>query len=474
MKKRLQNLRGEAGQRGVAMVTVILMGAALSSMATVAAYSTIRELRTGSDDRKATEALGYAEAGVDRLMQHLRSGTVTWGHLRQAGCPTPLSIAQGGVGNGTFTAQLSVFDPNAIDPADRYAPAACSAVPLSPRTGGFFVITSTGSHPDAKRVVQQVVRIAPIGLPIGMSAQYVDANGTPDIPGLSLVTTGRVFGRSKLDFTGSDPYYKVEDFYPQGASGLAPTDAVPAAAHAVGGLYLRNNGGAEFATATKNCAANKTATNSQSLWDGDGTSGSGTITSGCAGQTGFPPTSKFTQADFDRVAPKRLDDFDHQGLKTAAQDYGIYCSITGATYSCTRQGESIGSGWSAGITSLMASGTNNFVTYFEFQGGDPLSQNVNWGPEVWGCSDDLSQLRSAVVIVRNGGFNMSSGNRLNGAVIADGNFDYTGTPSINGTIIAHDFRIRGTANFSLDPCWVRNMPGPFLGTTPVSWREIDR
>jgi hypothetical protein len=41
-------------------------------------------------------------------------------------------------------------------------------------------------------------------------------------------------------------------------------------------------------------------------------------------------------------------------------------------------------------------------------------------------------------------------------------------------VIAENIRVRGNATFSLDTCWVQNMPGPFLGATPVQWSEIDR
>ena len=56
------------------MVTVILIGAALTSVTTIAAYSTIKDFQSGTDDRKAAEALSYAEAGVDRFVQYLRDG----------------------------------------------------------------------------------------------------------------------------------------------------------------------------------------------------------------------------------------------------------------------------------------------------------------------------------------------------------------------------------------------------------------
>ncbi|HEX2195353.1 MAG TPA: hypothetical protein VHJ76_00385, partial [Actinomycetota bacterium] len=78
------------GEKGIAMMTVLFVGAAMTVVTSVAAMATIRDFRAGTDDRKATEALSYAEAGIDRLIHHIRGGTVGWGQLKQAGCPDVL------------------------------------------------------------------------------------------------------------------------------------------------------------------------------------------------------------------------------------------------------------------------------------------------------------------------------------------------------------------------------------------------
>ena len=468
-----------SSEKGVAMMTVLFVGAAMTALTSVAALATIRDFRAGTDDRKATEALAYAEAGVDRLMHHIRGGSVSWGQLKNAGCPTPLVVPDGSVGRGSFGTYLTVVDPFAATADGRFPPQACATVPSSPRDPLYLAVVSTGTHPKAVRVVQQVLKVEDIDLPIGLSAENVDANGTPNLGNISMITDGQIMGRKQLNFAGLDPYYRLGDFWPghTWTNGLSANSPAPAGAHAVGGIYLNNNGkDPEFTgAATKNCSANKDAGNTQSLWDSDGRGGD--HSGGCPGQTGWPPSSLFTAAQYDAIAPGTLGLEDHEILKDAAKEAGLYCYVPASGAWCIRQGSSP-IGYTADVAPIVASGTKSFVAYFEFPTGDPLSNNVNWASDVWntptGCNADPELNKSVVVVVKNGGVNFSGNNKINGAFILDGNFDYTGTPQINGTVIAENIRVRGNATFSMDTCWVQNMPGPFLGATPVQWSEIDR
>ena len=53
-------------QTGVALVTVILVGAALTVVATTGSFIAIREMRASSDDARGGQAVAYAEAGLER------------------------------------------------------------------------------------------------------------------------------------------------------------------------------------------------------------------------------------------------------------------------------------------------------------------------------------------------------------------------------------------------------------------------
>ena len=475
---RLQRVRNQAG---VAMVTVLLVGMVLTVVTSVAAFSTIKELRSSSDDRQSAGALAYAEAGIDRFLRFIRVENVTWHKLIVAGCEDPdgLSVPAGVVGSGTFEATLKVYEPNppSGNSADKMVPGACNYRATAPNdpTGQYFIITSTGEHADANRVVQQVIKIHPLGLPVAIYAQAIEAGGTPNMTGISMITEGSIRGREKLSFSGQDPYYFMQDVFPDGVTGRTPTEHVPAAAHALQGIYLKQNGTSPEFPPAKNCTAN--GAGGQSLWDSDGSAGSGTVNGGCSGQTGNPNSSKFTTTAMDKLRPHKLTEQDHQVLKDAAKTTGIYCQI-GTTTSCTRMGQPMASPatWQDGeVAPLFAAGVNNFVVYFDFVGGDTLSNSVKWHASVWGCNATNPDLnRSAVIVVRRGGLEFQQA-QVNGAFIMDGELKYSGNPTLNGPIISQSgFRITGNANFTLDPCWVKNMPGPFLTTTPAAWAEVDR
>jgi hypothetical protein len=487
--------RGRMSEHGVAMVTVIFVAAALLVLSSTAAFVTVREFRAGSDDRKATGALAYAEAGVDTMIHYIRNGgAVTFGELRQAGCGRPpISIPETSIGNGTFAVTAWVYEPDGPTPLDKLASQhprnngasgfACGYAPTSPRGVLYLALESVGESPAAKRVVQQVVEVRSRGLPVGVYAESIEASGTPQTIGISMVSDQKIIGREKIRFTGTDPYYTVGDFWPDGPwpSGMGPSTPVPSAAHAVQGIYMKSNGSNwQFADGPKNCTAN--GSGGQSLWDSDGVGTvapqHGPITSGCSGQVGYPPHSYFSAADRARVAPETLGEVDHRALKQAAQAYGIYCNIpSSGSATCLTQGVSspYRTVWQDGdIASLLATGTRNFVAYFEFTGGSALSNRIKWKADVWGCNDDPAVNRSAVIVVRNGGMDLENGADINGALLLDGEFKYTGNVTFNGTIVAERFDISGSSTFSIDQCWVRNMPGPFLSVIPTHWSELDR
>ena len=487
----MSRVRSQRNESGVAMVTVLLVGMVLTVVTSMAAFSTIREIKSGTADRQGAEALSYAEAGIDRFLRFIRVENVTWHELIRAGCEDPggLVVPPGVVGSGSFEATLKVYEPNAPTEADKSVPAACNSRATAPNdpTGQHFIITSQGTKSDAQRVVEQVVKISPLGLPIGIYAQAVEAGGTPNMVGISMFTEGHISGREKLQFKGTDPYYYMSDFFDGVGGGRLMTEHVPAGAHALQGIYLKQNGTTpEFpglpSSPTKNCTANDkgvpTGNPGQSIWDSDGSLASGSISSGCTGQTGWPISSKFTPTIMDRIRPHRLTEQDHQALRDAAKTTGIYCAI-GATTSCTRNGQpmtGMPATWQDGdLAPLFAAGNNNFVAYFDFLTGSTLTNQIKWHANVWGCNDTNPDLNKSVVIVtRRGGLEFQ-GAQVNGAFIMDGELTYSGNPTLNGAIISQSgFRITGNANFSLDPCWVKNMPGPFLPTSPTTWAEVDR
>ena len=480
--------RAPTDERGVAMVVVLFVAMALTVLAATASFVTIKEFKATRDDRRAAEALSHADAGIDRFIAYIKSGSITYYDLRQAGCDgfPPLTLPPAVIANGTVSAQLQVFNPSAPTPNARFGASACLARPTNVRQPLFVAITAQGSAPAARRELLQVMRISPVGLPIGHYANFISASGNPTMDGVSMISETSFQGRDKVAFKGTDPYYTLQDFWPGGPfAGRAGTDLVPAAAHALGTLFLGSGGGTkpEFQTSTKNCTANDTRNGgiaSQSLWDSDGSAGSGNINPPtCSGQTGYPPSSKFTRDTFDAVGgSKSLSEQDHRALKDSAQTYGLYCHDGAGTaddYCSIRNGPRFGIPQvfqNADIQPVL-SVISNFIFYYEFT--DPnsseLANSIKWSAtNVWPCTSNYS----STIIVRRGGFNLSNGGKLNGAIIVDGAFSYSGGPSVNGTIIAKEIQLSGGANFSLDQCWLDHMPAVFSQAQPVHWSELDR
>lgn len=476
-------------QRGVAMVTVLLVGAALTVVSSAAAFMTIGDLRAGMDDRNGSEALAFAEAGIDRMMLLLRGGTLTWGDIRLAGCDPDADgdpdfvETSGTVGaNGAYSARLEVYNPGATG-ADRFTPTSCSTPSTGKPDGHSFIITSTGQRPAARRIVQQQIRIGVVGLPVGIYADGLNSNGNPDLFGISVVVNGEIEGREKLSFAGQDPYYTLHAFYENG-----DFTKIPAAPHATGRILVRGRGpfGSEHPPNPRCDTNGGKGAAGQSLWDGS--SKGTTLTTGCTNwagtPAGFPPRSLFTVADLERVAPEpKLDEQDYLTLKQMAKSEGLYCEPNPALagkYICILQ-KANGTVRKKTDTTiidkdLLDGRRKVFVAYIDNpSNSDPVANLIRWKAEVKYCDDDPDLNESVVLVDRYGSLTMQSGGYLTGAILAqEGQIDIEGGFTLHGTVIAKKLLVRGDAQFIMDDCWVQNMPGPFLDATPVSWHQVDR
>ena len=475
------------GQSGVAMITVLFVGAVLTVVASTAAFITVREFRAGSDDRRASQAHSYAEAGIDRMLMYMRDPKFGWRDVVMAGCGNfPVVSIDGVVGFGTFQTTL------------RRQGACPNEVP-SPKVAQKVRIRSRGQHPTASRILEQAVEVQSLGLPIGLFSQRVDANGAGTATNISLITNESINGREKLSFLGIDPYYEREDFYPCPAFGTrcVPADNdskgdMPAAAHSGQRIFYRQGGlNREEHPSSPNCTANgirEGAPANQSVWDGSisGTEFTATQGSACGWVDpitgtvgGSPPTARFSSRDADRLAPTpALSEEDYQYFRDVARGTGLYCFISGTTRNCTLKGNPITIVNNVINQTDIAGADLKFVAYFDFAPGtDPfnVANTIIWRASHGPCTNDPATNRSGILIVRNGSISMEGGSSLTGAIIAeDGAFDSKGNFSVEGTVIAKEIRVRGSANFKLTQCWVDNLPGPFFGVTPARWSERDR
>ena len=479
----MTRLRTEAG---VAMMTVLFIGSVLTVVAGTASFVAIRQLKSDSASQKGSQAIAYAEAGLDRMLSELKKGTFPLTTVMTAGCATPpSSLPAGRVGGGTYSAEIAVYNANATPqvPPSPYNPATnpssppCQGRSTSPRTPQTYAVTATGRSGSATRAVRGVVTITGSGLPTGVFVNNMNVNGNPDFTNISVFARGDVFGREKMGFSGDDLFFTKQDVYGSGAG----VGQVPAAVHATGAIYLTLNSkrGVEHPP-SPNCAANPRGTANQSVWDGSGLGA--TLTTGCGHPAGYPPTSKFTDADMQRLSgsstPTRLEESEDLALKAAAQGGGLYCSISTAGGACTKGGQP----WTlppGGVITdaALASGAGvlppAYVAYFEYTTGSPMSQSITWNASSGAGACEAG--RSTVLVVKNGGATFRSNGSLIGDVIApDGVVDSAGGYTITGTVMARELRLRGTARFNLTPCFIQNPPSPLMNVTTGRWSEVDR
>lgn len=492
--------RGRLRQEtGVAMITVLFVGATLAVLATSAAVMSVKGLRSATQDKSSAQALSAAEAGLERLLLDVARGDVGYGLMQKAGCQTaPVSLPPGTLGPGTYDVYLTIYEPGQTPkvPPVPWSAANASAAPCVTRSTNLFAITATGRQAGGTRVVRQIVSVV-VGstkLPLGIYADKIDANGNPTMKNISVFTAGDVIGRGKFALIGNDSFFRMKDVYSQSAfpsftwtGGRSWDSFIPAAVHATGEIYAKNSGtrGREHPPSA-NCAANDTRNGGlayQSEWDGSACTGctnNGAITADCGGLAGYPPTARFTSTDLARIAQVRnFTEAEYAVLKSAARSGGIYCEF--AVSKCWKNGVEGGpqTTWNTGDLPVDDA---QLIAYFEFPystntSGNKISWKATWKAisGVMCNATNASDNRSAVIVVRNGSFDFGANTELTGAILVpEGDFDSSGTPILHGSITARTFRVRGNATFESSSCFAGTLPTTLADVTPLGWSEIDR
>lgn len=503
--------------RGVAMVTVLFVGAVLTVVASTASFAAIQELGISNSDRLAGQALAHAEAGVDRIIVGIRRGglgttgassdpgSLTWADVMRSGCAgtAPLTV-RGAIGNGSFVATVRPQFPPLASCTD------LSLVPL-PNEPQLVDISSVGRAGNATRRVLQEARVVNTSLPIGLFAQNdVNVNGAGSgnparVRNISLVSGGNINDRNFIAFDSFDPWYTQRDFYgpsypnlrcPSGSTSCSVAAGhLPAAAHSGGIIKCSGQGNPPPCGSTTtehdqsddhplSCNANPAgSTPNQSAWDGSslGAAVPGGVT--CPNSSiGAPPTTRYPALDAsgnpvaDPIVIPPLTEEEHQNLKAAALDSGLYCTVSrcrirgGAEFNNTGAISGNEPGW--------ASLPRNFTAYFDYPTTTyppAQAQTVSWSTSVGPCNTTSAQNRSVVIVIRNGSFQSSGNIQIAGAVIAqEGNATFGGGTSVNGSVLARAITMSGNSNFTIDDCALKNLQNPFLDVTPTRWTELDR
>lgn len=428
---------------GVAMVSVILVIALLTSVGVMIVEISTRNLTNAGRDRAATSALGAAEAGVSAAIGYLNNGNPSlltcsptcgtsnpWGTSPANGSPKSLTFP-----NGSATVW--------IQPLTNF-----NGLTTAP---GKYLVHAVGRNAVGVRTIDETVTVQPLQFPIGIYVDNKIANGgTTSVTNESVFSKDCIDSRSHLQFVGIDPYY-----------------GIPAAAHSAKYITDKNLQQCQSSgTSDNNAVHNSSFCNASYPYDQDSMGGafaSASNGSSCTGAANQYTNSSYF--DYNALVsgygyqPKGLSDDQYAALKARAQAQGTYFTNAGT------------------VPSLSPSTNYNPILYYDIPTSDTVSiqnelNNYAYQADTGGT---CQQHPAIVLIVRGGGLKVSSNTNFTGAVfVPEGTLTYAGGASLTGTVWASNLTLTGNANIGLTNCYASATPGGILSVISSHFREVDR
>ncbi|RJQ42839.1 MAG: hypothetical protein C4534_09145 [Gaiellales bacterium] len=423
------------------MVTVLVMTTVLMIMAVGMYFVASREITMSGADMRGSEAFYYAEGGLETAIDIISNESATdyqltqpreddsadgYGYLMDPSPgqrEDPSNPVEMAIGEETFTIWVNTVDEDG-DP--------CSGCGLNLATTNpaYLEITAEGRSGDGYRKLKQRVRVQASGYPLTFFIDGdINANGNPFVSNQSIYVRGNVYGREKIEVTGTDLVY-----------------GGPARVLATGTIYDKANGGnSQIYTATGLPNGNN--------WDAAYVNDRDSR--GPAGNT-------FSLEELQGIInPSGLSATQLETLKSQAQNNGYYLNPSSGGIQ-VRQSD-------------LPSREGSVVVFIEYSGGTPSNNlvdlNFTWPSMSTG---------QALVIVLGGSVKMTGQaiGHMQGIVYCPdgiveahggGNGDYTGFVFGKGLINVGNFEFNMTQEFIDD--------APFFAwtvTRETAWREIDR
>jgi Tfp pilus assembly protein PilX len=416
--------------RGAAMMTVLLVGAVLTALALTAATISLHNVRNAGRDRVATGAMGAAESGIAEGITYLRTSDAgalacspacasnPWGN---SAAPRSLTFSDGGKAT-VWIEVVQAFNP----PTAKVA------------TYKIHSVGSRGTGLEAGvRTLQQTVVGKPIEIPIGVYANNITMNGTPQTFQESVFSKNCISGREKMNFgTSVDAYF-----------------GIPAAAHSVKWISEKNS---SCSSAESNNIHRSAACNPAYPYDQDAQGGP--VSGPCAPPGG---TSLFTQAQLDTYG-RGLNDNELEQLRIRAKAQGNYWTSTSA--------------WTPPNPSVYP----HAVLFFDVSPNATLTIQSELDGYSWN-GDCVSPARTVIIVVNHpsvgsGGLTLNSNANLSGALFVQrGQLQFNGTATWTGTLFANTIQQwNGSATSQLTSCFLQKLPGGLMNITPTRFHEVDR
>ncbi len=463
-RERFSRVR-ESGERGAAVLSVLLLLMALTAVGTTVATVSLNDTVSAGRDRQSAAAFATADAGIAYGLEYIRSNSITALTCNVArpvttpdSCATrpPISNPVNPVkvnvsGTGTCTVGRTCYDVW-IGVVQGYAPPAVKA--------GVYRIHSlgrSGQGPGAKALSVDV-RVTPAGYPIGVYGERLNGNGSTELRREMLFTQDCVSPRftgsgNGIRFEGTDPYWGEP-------SSANSTFQVSTANNCASNGYIHTAGPCPADAALR--------------FDRTASGGPLPTVSPCKfgdfvrpdGTTGSRESTLFNIEILSRdykFQAGGLSDSQYKALKARAQGLGTYNAAQGNLL--------------ARLNEALAAGVTQPVIYYD--SGAPISLSSGDIPAAFGRTPNSTPCtpHSVVVVVRNANLTYQGGNsiwRSLALFVPEGNFTGNGGYNVLGTLFTKQLDLGGSQVFALDDCFIQNLPGPVMELKVIGFREDDR
>ena len=453
------------------MILTLMVMAVVTALATTVAVVTINNLQSSSQARLAGSAVNAADAGIAQAVSYLRNSGVrglgcspsctsnAWGNQN-----SPASVTIGGASGQAYKAWIEPVAPfPANDP-------------------GLYRIHSTGTAAGAaaSRTVTADVQVTTTNVPKGIFARTINGGGDASIARESIFSTGCVYNRSKIQMA-------------QGEIDLAY--GIPIAVHS-SQVITDSNGSGQYCPTT-NRPIHKSGTRNQTdqpcntsyPFDQDRLGGRFVSTAACYdgrmvgtgawakyysiydlnGDGTVDPGSRLdSDADLFRLFGIRtpvLSQGQIDQMRTLAQSQGNYWTSA--------------AGWAS-------PDEDNAVMFFDLANTDPggtvdLNNITGFSrAENLSATDPSCPSKSLIIVIEGGNAKLNANQELFASLFLTSSapngqvFKANGTSKFIGAIYADTVNLTGTADLSMDGCFLANTSPALLELTVTSYREDDR
>lgn len=436
------------GDRGAALLTVLLVGIILTGLGLSLVKTAVVNLDNAGRDRVSAGALGVAEAGITSAIGYLRGNGV---NQICATCTTPWNSAA--PRSLSFSTGSAVVQ---ITPVERYAPPTV-------RTGRYLIrsVGRTLGTDRGQRTVEQMIDVKPFAFPLGVyTSAKANLGGTVQITQESFFSAQCIDSRSKMDFVAGP-----------GGSFIDPYNDIPAGAHSATYISTTNTNvcstDLDAVRTSDNGAVHASSPCHATYWADQSALGGVFTSTTCAAKTAGKGDYEVKGSHFsldvmrDRYGftPRGLTDDQYAMLKARAKAAGTWFPAGQAVVI-------------PAASQVPGSPGYNPVVYVEDQ---EVSLGTGFNGYAWASDPSCAALHpSVLLVVERGSLKLGSSTNFTGNMfVPDGDISFAGGAVLTGTAFTKNLKFTGSGTIGLNDCAARGTHGGLLNITKTRFREVD-